>query len=256
MKNQNQILEDKVKERTKELFLAKEKAEESDRLKTAFLRMISHEIRTPLYGLLGFGSLLIEPGISEKEKQDYFGQMTESGERLTNTINNYLDISMIVSGSITPVPVKTQVKKHLQVLYNSLLPRCRRKNLGLELRTPADSDQLTIETDPTLLLKILDHLLDNAIKFTAAGGISFGYTIDGELAVFFVTDSGAGIGMKERENIFKNFSQADLSLSRPYEGNGLGLSIVKGLAELLGGTLTYESEKNNGTTFLITFPIK
>ena len=260
LKNQNQLLEEKVKERTSELvamnhelILAKEKAEASDRLKTAFIQNISHEIRTPLNGLLGFSNLMADESLSAEDKKQIVPMLHLSGERLVKTIGDYVDIAKIVSGNMD---VNTEVVGVANLFYE-LLSRyqriCDEKGLKLSANFPQDPE-LTIVSDPVHLRSILWHLMDNAIKFTASGGVTLLLKEENDKLILKLTDTGIGIKEEDQETIFDIFMQRDVSSTRRHEGNGLGLSIVKGLLDLLNGHMQMESEVGVGTTVVLTLP--
>ncbi|MCX6160068.1 MAG: PAS domain S-box protein, partial [Ignavibacteriae bacterium] len=185
------------------------KAEESDRLKTAFINNISHEVRTPLNGILGFGQLLAEPDISAGDKAKYLDVLNKSGYRLINTITDIMDISLIVSGGMGVHKKTYNVKQLLEEIRLTFRKQCTEKNLSLSLHTPEKNNE--IHTDAELLGKILSHLLDNAVKFTDSGGITFGCTIDSNSFRFFVRDTGVGIKPTVRNRIFDNFMQEEIS---------------------------------------------
>jgi len=259
--DQNRLLDEKVNERTRELLLknielnqAKEKAEASDRLKTAFINNISHEIRTPLNGILGFGQILADPDLLEEEKNRYLYILNESSERLINTVTNFLEISMINSGNLEydkkeflPEMIISDVSKHFQSV-------CDNKNLKLIIELSSDLQGKMIYSDRELLFKVLRHLVDNALKFTASGSIAIGCKRSGDDFLFFVKDTGKGISKEGISLIFDSFSQEDNSYTRGYEGCGLGLSISRGLVEILGGSIWVESKIGVGSTFFFTIP--
>ena len=263
LENQNHILEEKVIERTievekknLELVAAKEKAEASDRLKTAFMQNISHEVRTPLNGILGFGAFLTEPDLTDAEKTQFLSLLKASSERLVNTITDYMDISLIVSGSIEVNRKAVIINKVLINLKDNFQSFCEIKKLGFSLSIPADTEDFSIQTDPELFRKIIYHLLDNAVKFTQKGGITLGYSVHTENIDFFIRDTGIGIEKEAQERIFESFMQENIANTRGHEGSGLGLSIIKGLTKLLGGEISLESEKGEGTTVLFSLPNK
>ena len=261
LQNQNAILDEKVRERTLELIhknvelsVAKEKAEASDRLKTSFINNISHEIRTPLNGIVGFGQILTEPDLTDEDKRKFLDILHESTNRLINTVTNFLEISMISSGNLEID--KNEIPPDLVINEIARLFRyeIETKGIKLFLDIPSFDPDLTILTDKELLLKILKHLVENAIKFSTQGSISLGYVRKEDEVVFYVKDTGKGISQEGKELIFKNFTQEDNSYSRSYEGCGLGLSIVKGLVELLGGKIWVESELEKGSEFYFSIP--
>ncbi len=261
--DQNRILDERINDRTRELIeknrelrAAKEKAEASDRLKSSFINNISHEIRTPLNGILGFGQILTDPSLDEEEKSQYLNILNESSERLINTVTNFLEISMISSGNLEmdlkdfyPEFVINEIARH----YNE---QCANKNIQFIFDRLPEIQNLKIHSDSELLIKILRHLLDNAVKFTDSGSITLRVEYREKELLFSVEDTGKGISEEGKKSIFNSFIQEDNSSTRSYEGCGLGLSIAKGLIELLGGTIRVESEKDKGSTFFFTVPIQ
>lgn len=249
------------KQQEAELRAAKEKAEESDRLKTAFINNISHEIRTPLNGILGFGQLMAHENLSQQERSEYFKILKNSTSRLIQTVTDYMDISLISSGSITVNKKKIRVNQFLHDLYASTQNGHHNKNVGIKLYLPDDSSELVLNTDAELLHKIMVHLLSNAIKFTRVGSVSLGYNMKQGLLEFFVRDTGVGIEKEQQQRIFEPFRQEDFTNTRGYEGSGLGLSIVKGLVTQLGGEVTLYSQKPDpvsgepgGSVFTFSLP--
>jgi signal transduction histidine kinase len=236
------------------LVVAIKKAEESNRLKTAFIQNISHEIRTPLNGILGFSQLIVDETIPQSERKQYFKLMQQNSDRLLQTITNIMDISEITAGSIIPVNESVHIGMVLNDLSENLISKCLTGNVEIITKIPAGYEELRILTDQKLFTKILTQLLCNAQKFTEEGSITFGFEVSDELVTFFVKDTGKGISADKLDSIFKPFIQEDISITRAHEGNGLGLPIAKGLVELLGGKLWVESEPKKGTIFYITLP--
>lgn len=241
--------------RAAELIIAKEKAEESDKLKTAFLQNMTHEIRTPLNEIIGFSGLLSKDNLSKEDITDFTSMISESGQRLIEIVNNVIDISKIQTGQIQLDNKLVQIDFLLIDLLNIFRFSANAKNLTLRYRLPSNIP-LTIYTDEMRLRQIFRNLLNNAIKFTNSGSIEFGCIELEDSIEFYVRDTGIGIPKELHERIFNIFIQAELSISRSYEGAGLGLSISKGLVELLGGTIRVESELNEGSTFYFTIPVK
>ena len=241
---------------TLELMKAKERAEAGDRLKTAFMNNISHEVRTPLNGILGFTGLLLEPDLTEEEKRQYQMLIRLSSNRLIDTINSYMDISMIVTGNMAVKLKPTDLYPLLEEIFNKFQPYSAEKNVAMRLNLPEVNDGFTILTDGDLLQKILEHLLDNAVKFTHKGEIVFGFAVRADNLDFFVKDTGIGVSKDAQTRIFENFMQEEISDTRGYQGSGLGLSIATGLVRLLGGETRMESEKGAGSTFSFTIPYK
>ena len=235
--------------------LAKEKAEASDKLKTSFLNNISHEVRTPLNGILGFAEIMSQSDLSEEEKKDSISMLHESSDSLLNTITNYMDISLITSGNMSVNKKDFIPGQILWRIFDNYKTICSNRKLELLLSIPGQSDNLSINTDPEIFQKIITHLLNNAIKFTEKGSVNYGYIIhEGEIE-FFVKDTGIGIGKESIHNIFDNFVKEDLSPSRLTEGSGLGLSIAKGMVEIIGGNIRVESKIGVGSCFFFTIPL-
>jgi PAS domain S-box-containing protein len=232
--------------------LAKEKAEASDRLKTIFLNNISHEVRTPLNGILGFAELISQEDISLTEKNDAVEMVYESSDRLLKTITNYMDISLLTSGSFSVNLRDSDPSILLNGIYDKYKSVCSNRKIELILKIPDRESSITLRTDPEILEKILTHLVDNAIKFTEKGSILLGYEINREHIEFFVKDTGIGISEKSISRIFERFVKEDIGSDRISEGSGLGLAIVKGMSELIGGTIRVNSVQEKGSAFILT----
>lgn len=239
-----------------ELIKAKEKAEESDRLKSAFLANISHEIRTPMNGILGFAELLKTPDLSTENQQEFIGVIEKSGQRMLNIINDLIDISRIEAGETTVRIRKINVNKMLQEIHLFFMPEVDQKNIHIDYHFDLAEEDSIIETDSTKLNQILTNLIRNAIKFTEKGSIDFGYKKKNSALEFYVSDTGNGIPPDQLDLIFERFRQGTLELNRKYEGAGLGLAISKANIELLGGSIRVESELGKGSTFLFELPIR
>ncbi|GET34817.1 hypothetical protein PbJCM13498_36800 [Prolixibacter bellariivorans] len=246
-----------MKEAQQQLLFAKEKAEESDKLKSAFLANMSHEIRTPLNGIMGFAELLKLSNIGEDEKQDFLENITQSGYKLLNIINDILDLSKIEAGQINIVRNRFSVNRMLNDLYKLFQPKLNlsKSKVNMAVTAALKDQESFIFSDEGRLRQIIINLVDNALKFTEEGEIEFGYEISDHTTIrFFVKDSGIGIPEDKRQAIFERFRQAQDTHLNKYGGTGLGLSIAKGFAELLGGTIDFTSEVGKGTTFYLTLP--
>jgi len=238
-----------------DLKAAKAKAEENDRLKSAFLANMSHEIRTPMNGILGFTDLLKEPTINFNEQQKYIDVIEKSGQRLLNLINDLIDISKIEAGQVKISLSEIDILQETQILHSFFRPETDKKSVQLALRFNKIPGISRIITDRDKFLSIFSNLIKNAVKFTDTGGIEFGFEQAGSFVRFFVKDSGRGIPADKLDVIFDRFGQADVSLTRNYEGAGLGLSIAKAYVEMLGGTIGVTSKPGIGSEFYFTLPL-
>ncbi|MEA4981741.1 MAG: PAS domain S-box protein, partial [Paludibacter sp.] len=219
-----------------ELVKAKEKAEENDKLKTAFINNISHEIRTPLNGILGFGHFLSDEKLSPEKRKEYYKIMTESGNRLMNTVTDYMDMAMIVSGTMRVNKKEFAVKPLFEEIIEEARPLQSGKNIRFVTEIPKQYADLSIQSDSKFIRKILNILLSNAYKFTKDGIIISGYRVLPGSIEFFVQDTGSGISPDKLDLIFDLFTQEETSDTRGYDGSGLGLTIAKGLVNILGGS--------------------
>ncbi len=233
-----------------ELVKAKEKAEESDTLKTAFLLNVSHEIRTPMNGIIGFIDLLREQDLSDIEKSDYLEIISDSGERLLNTINDIVEISKIETGDINLVMQEIDISELLHSHINFFKLQAKEKGLELGINEEITGDEAFIKTDKQKLDGIFMNLIKNAIKFTDKGKIEIGSYLEKDKLCFYVSDTGKGIPEDKFEVIFNRFVQADIGLSRGYDGSGIGLSIVKAHVEAMQGDIRVESELGKGSKFI------
>lgn len=239
-----------------DLISAKNKAEESDRLKSAFLMNMSHEIRTPMNGILGFLNLLMENDYDELLRKKYIDIVNKSGQRLLTTINDIIEISRIESTGLVVTNSAVNVLEVTEGILDFFQPQSTEKGLSLMMSPLSPDLPEYIETDRHLLEGILTNLIRNAIKFTVEGRIEVGVYSDEKQITFYVKDTGIGIPADRQEAIFDRFVQADLTLTRTHEGTGLGLTISKAYANALGGTIRVESEPGAGSTFFVGIPLK
>jgi len=248
----------------KELKEAKEKAEESDSLKSSFLANMSHEIRTPMNGILGFTELLKEPKLTGEVQQEYIAIIEKSGERMLNTINDIIDISKIESGQMEIYHSDTNINEKVKDIYTFFRRDAEKKYIQLSYHNPLTEEASIIKTDREKVYTVLSNLVKNAIKFTDQGSIKFGYEKKDGYLEFFVKDTGIGVQKAQKEFIFDRFRQGSESRTRNYEGAGLGLSISKAYVEMLGGKIWVESKSEQefssrfssgkGSTFFFTIP--
>jgi len=239
-----------------ELKKAKEKAEESDRLKSLFLGNISHEIRTPLNGIIGFTELLKNPSLSDEKKERYIKLIQLNGHQLLSIIEDIVDISLIEANqlkiSYVPVSVTSLIKNEIIELFYIVKKNMDKNNIELkyDIKIPEGKDK--IYTDPVRLKQILINLIKNSIKFTDKGYVKIGTFISGKNLVFYIEDTGIGIPPEKRDYIFERFRQGEETLSRKYGGIGLGLTIAKGIVEKLGGKIWIDPDYETGTRICFT----
>ncbi|NMC41237.1 MAG: PAS domain S-box protein [Bacteroidales bacterium] len=247
------------KKAEEEIIRARQKAEENDRLKTEFLSNMSHEIKTPLNAILGFTTLLTEDKLEAEEKINIRNIITGSGERLLNIINDIVDISKIEAGQLdikkTPGKLYHLVYDIIESIKISPL-YSQKQDLGFQLHFPHNLKDLNIITDHRRVQQVLSNLLTNALKYTEKGSIETGVekiTKAGkEHLMFYVKDTGSGIPDDKKELVFNRFVK--LNTERYQEGAGLGLSISRGIIEMLDGDIWFESEYGKGSTFYFTIP--
>ncbi len=232
----------------RELIESKEKAETSDKLKSAFLANMSHEIRTPLNAIVGFSRIISESDNAE-ERREYYEIVDANNERLLQLINEILDLSKIESGIVEftygPVRLHTLCKE----IHDAHVFRCPQ---GVELRFDSPDEALSIHSDKNRIFQVFSNLIGNAFKFTTKGSVSYGYKQEGERVVFYVKDTGLGIEPEKLGRVFQRFAK----LNNFAQGTGLGLSICKTIIERLGGEIAVSSEVGTGTTFTFWLPLE
>ncbi|CAN1507934.1 Signal transduction response regulator, receiver domain [Flavobacteriaceae bacterium] len=237
---------------------SKEKAEESDKLKSTFLANLSHEIRTPMNAILGFSDLLLNENLSEDHKKKYLKIINNSGKSLVSIIEDLIEMSKIDAKQIAPKFKGLNIEKCLKDLFNTLrvtIPEDKKIELYLIKNTFKLSNNVL--TDEIKLKQVIVNLLTNAIKFTEKGHIAFGFSIcpDHKFLEFRVEDTGIGISKKDLDVIFNRFRRIDDDYSISMSGLGLGLSISKAYVEMLGGHISVESVFGGGSVFKFTIPL-
>jgi len=238
------------KKTEKELIKAKNKAEESDKLKSSFLANMSHEIRTPLNAIVGFSSLLSVSGIDEETKDSYIKNIDKGSKSLTQLIDDIIDLSKIQAGQIEITKTEFKVNYFLKELFSKFKESATNKdNINFTLEIPENEIDFVIKTDKTRFRQILFNLISNALKFTEKGEVRVGYKINTHTLKFFVEDTGIGIDKVSQTKIFKHFTKLEEDKNKLFRGTGLGLAIVKGLAEQLSLNISMKSEKNVGSCF-------
>ncbi len=243
-----------VKENEKELIRAKEKAEGSDRLKTAFLSNMSHEIRTPMNSIIGFTRLLDLPSIEDEKKKSYYNYIVDSTNQLLHIVEDIIRISSLDSGQEKIVKKVASINSIIREVYDDFEPKALEKNLGFKFHLPLKESDALIRLDDIKLVHILKYLLSNAFKFTYSGNVNVGYSLKGREIEFYVKDKGIGIKEEHKGLVYERFWQADSGHTRKYGGNGLGLAIVKEYVKMMGGNIWFESILGEGTTFYFTIP--
>lgn len=243
-----------LKETEIDLIKAKEKAEESDKLKSAFLTNISHEIRTPMNAILGFSDLLQHNHIDKTVKKEYLGEIERGSKRMLNIISDLIDISKIESGQVKPNYDVNSINHMLDDIFTLFESEASSKNIKLVSLKSLPDEKSHIYFDKAIISKAIINLICNALKFTEKGEIIFGYTLKNSTLEFFVRDTGIGISKKMHNAIFENFRQVDISDSSRYEGAGLGLPISKAFIKAHKGKIWIDSEIGKGSQFFFTLP--
>jgi PAS domain S-box-containing protein len=241
-----------------ELISAKEKAEESDKLKSSFLANMSHEIRTPLNSILGFSNFLTsEDDLTSKEKTEFSNIINKSAESLLQIINDIIDISSLETGQLKTFFTNLQVNSILRSLHTVFSLKLIEINKSHLFLTLLQKEDITVFADENRFIQVITNLLNNSIKFTVRGEICFGVeSIEEEKVLFIVSDTGIGIKPEVQDTIFERFRQGEEDTNRTFGGNGLGLSIVKNLVGLMGGEISLESEVGKGSKFRFWLPRK
>jgi len=244
-----------VKARYEEsLRMATEKAQESDRLKSAFLSNMSHEIRTPMNAICGFSNLLNDKSINEEQRQSFIEIININSQQLLGIINDIIDISKIESGQITVAKVKFSLNELIRELELVFSQTAKLKRLEFKTHMGLSDKDSMVESDDMKIRQVLNNLLFNALKFTEEGSIEFGYNLKDNYLEFFVADSGIGIPADKFNVIFERFQQVENVTTQSRKGTGLGLPISRAFAELLGGKIWLTSEVEKGSTFYFTIP--
>lgn len=246
-------------EAEKKLQKEKERAEESDQLKSAFLANMSHEIRTPMNAILGFTELLTMPDseVTPEEKENFIKLINNSGNNLLQLIDDIIDISKIEASQLKIIKKDFNLNSTLQDIcksYQEIKKQKSREKIDVKVNDNVLEENISINTDPLRLNQVFTNLIDNALKFTEDGFIEFGYEIqNNKTLLFYVKDTGVGMDQNKKDTIFDRFTKLE-DTTRLYRGAGLGLAISKSIVELLGGKIWVESVLNFGSTFYFTLP--
>jgi len=209
--------------------------------------------------IMGFSELLVTPGFDEQERRNFAHMVKTNGDTLLTLLNDIIDISMIESGqqklNLRDVVLFKLVQDVFNTFSNSAQYQEKKDKVKLVMTVSGKNKDIVLRTDYHRLLQILNNLVSNAIKFTSEGFVEFGYLVDGSDVVFYVKDTGIGIGEPELKNIFKRFYKMQNGKTYFYPGNGLGLTITKNLVEAMNGKIRVESEPGKGTVFYFTFHV-
>ena len=235
----------------KQLVIARDKAEEANRLKSAFLANMSHEIRTPLNAIVGFSQVLTSGEFSQEEQKEFCNIIKKNSDSLLVLVSDILDISRMESGHIKMTLEKADV---VEVIRHSVLTVKQTKKTDAEIRIDVSNDSLVVMTDAYRLKQVLVNLLSNAIKFTKEGFITVSMEVDEELQLLriAVTDTGCGIPEEKAEKVFERFEKLDEFA----QGSGLGLSISRLIVEKLGGKIWVDTNYKAGARFIFTHPMQ
>jgi PAS domain S-box-containing protein len=239
-----------------ELRQAKDKAEESDRLKSAFLTNMSHEIRTPLNALVGFSTIIASKSLTEDKLNKYSELISKNAKLLLNVINDILDISKIEAGQIEINLTDIDAYKEIIDISKSLKSLINEKTTNAKLKIDCEDKGVIVKADLMRFRQILTNLISNAFKFTDRGYVKIGFCIKNKEAVFYVKDTGIGISQAMQELIFDPFKQASYENGKFFGGNGLGLPISKAYVEMMGGKMWLESIEGRGSKFYFSLPSK
>ena len=243
--------------KTKELEIAKNKAEESDNLKSAFLMNLSHEIRTPMNAVLGFSDLLSNSQLSDKERNEYIKVIQQSGKNLLEIIDDLVEMSKIDSQLIKPNLQPFDLDEFIQQIFLSYEKLYSNEKVAFKLVKPEQQIKKQIISDKVKLGEVVTNLLNNSYKFTEEGFVILDYEVDekSNKINFSVKDSGIGIPKAFQENIFKRFSKINAKGISANEGLGLGLAISKAYVDMLGGKINFTSQEGVGSTFFVSIPL-
>ncbi len=250
----------KKQKHEKELMMARERAENADRMKSVFLSNMSHEIRTPLNSIIGFSDLLLDEDATHDEREMYSSMISTAGRSLLQLIEDIIDISKIEAGQLRINKTEFEVNHVLEELWLTFEKekvKRGKENIEIQLTRIHKDISLILFSDELRFRQIFINLLTNAIKFTDEGSIEFGYrAVSPHKIQFFVKDTGSGINAKDTTLIFERFGQSNQDYIKNKEGKGLGLAITNSLVKLLGGNIWVDSELDMGSTFYFTIPIE
>lgn len=237
-----------------DLEISRKQSLESDRLKSAFFNNVTHEIRTPLNAILGFADLLKNNDLKDLERKEFVGIIEKSGLVLLNTVNELIEIASIEAGMTKVTRSAINLNEQIELVYNFFKSEIAKKGINFSYNTPLSYKQSMIIVDSEKLNFILVSLVSNAMKFSHKGKIELGYSKKGLTLEFYVKDNGIGIREEQKKLIFESFRQCNETLTRDFQGLGLGLTISKAFVEMLGGKIWIESGEGDGSIFYFSIP--
>jgi PAS domain S-box-containing protein len=247
-----------LKQINEELIKAKEEAEASNRLKTSFMANISHEIRTPLNSVVGFANLLMTEDLGPDAKEEYIDHINYNSEKLLQIIGDIIDLSRLESSQIEISYEEASLSEIVKEVEEEARKTIRRQEKPILLNVRNNFEEISdiIFSDRIWLKRVLNHLLDNAVKFTLEGSVDLSYGIEGSMIFFTIKDTGIGINQENLDTIFEEFRQEIDGHHRPFEGLGVGLTLVREVVERMGGSVTVNSEKGMGSEFRVFLPYR
>ena len=248
----------KLKQAHEALVKANVESEASSRLKSSFLANISHEIRTPLNSVVGFANLLLADNLTQDVREDYIEHINYNSEKLLQIIGDIIDLSRLESSQIEISYEETSLSAIINEIIEDARQVIRRneKSIILNVNNQFEDSGDLIFTDRIWLKRVLNHLMDNAVKFTLDGSIEFSYMRENEKIVFKIKDTGIGINKENLGRIFEEFRQEVDGHHRPFEGLGIGLTLAKEVVERMGGKIYVQSEKGIGSEFSFSIPYR
>jgi len=260
LKELNKSLSFKVKERTKDLEIALEKAEDAEKLISSFLSNLSHEIRTPMNAIVGFSQILNSADIEQNERKEFTLIIEKNVDALLKQIDNIMNIAKLHRNQYKIVNNKFNISELFRQIYNDLKsePKIIKEDINFKLKV-GNNERVIVFSDEESYNLIILNLVENAIKYTEKGYVEFGYNVlqsnNEKFIEFFVNDTGIGIDKKDKKTIFKAFSKVEDSKKKLYRGTGLGLALVKSLVDKLSGEIELESKLNEGTKIKVLIPV-
>ncbi len=243
-----------VKQKTKELRVAKNLAEKDDQLKTAFIHNVSYEIRTPMNNIIGFSKFLDEPKLTNENKTKYTNVIINSGKKLVDSVDNILHISQLQTKQVSLTIEEADISEILEDTYTFFERQAKEKGISLILNNNLRENQQCIITDKAKLIKVINNLVENSINFTEKGAVLISCMVQKSTLIIIIRDSGKGLYNKDRQTILEKDYKPENQISEKNGGLGLGLIIAKENTKLMKGKLSFSSIPNKGSTFRLELP--